>query len=88
VIWYSIGGITVAVCLRYTDNIAKDFAIAISILFTTLGSIYFFGFMPNNIFMLGALLVIVSTFLFSKSYVILLQKFKLLQENIVIYRNI
>jgi hypothetical protein len=63
--WYAVGGLSVAVCLKYADNIAKNFATSVAIILATLGSIQFFGFRPSVLFTLGAFLVIVSIFLYS-----------------------
>lgn len=71
VLWYGIGGLSVAVCIKYADNIAKNFATSVAIILATLGSIYIFGFVPNFMFSLGALLVIFSIFLYSSSAVII-----------------
>ena len=71
VLWYGIGGLSVAVCIKYADNIAKNFATSVAIILATLGSIYVFGFVPNFMFTLGASLVIFSIFLYSSSAVVL-----------------
>ncbi|CAJ0932637.1 unnamed protein product, partial [Mesorhabditis belari] len=65
VFWYGIGGLSVAVCIKYADNIAKNFATSVAILLATLGSVWLFGFVPSLMFMLGAALVILSIFLYS-----------------------
>lgn len=49
VVWTAIafqaaGGIVVALCVNFADNIAKNFATSISILFSCLASVYFFDF--------------------------------------------
>lgn len=49
VVWTAIGfqaagGIVVALCVNFADNIAKNFATSISILISCLASIYFFDF--------------------------------------------
>ncbi|KAL3093216.1 hypothetical protein niasHT_022666 [Heterodera trifolii] len=69
--WYAVGGLSVAVCIKYADNIAKNFATSVAIILATLGSIQFFGFQPNLLFTLGALLVIMSIFLYSSSSIFL-----------------
>ncbi|KAH7725437.1 CBN-SRF-3 protein [Aphelenchoides avenae] len=71
VLWYGIGGLSVAVCIKYADNIAKNFATSVAIILATLGSVYFFNFVPNSLFILGASLVIFSIFLYSSSAAIL-----------------
>ena len=40
----AIGGIVVALCVNFADNIAKNFATSISILISFLASVYFFDF--------------------------------------------
>lgn len=49
VVWTAIlfqaaGGIVVALCVKFADNIAKNFATSISILISCIASIYFFNF--------------------------------------------
>lgn len=67
VLWYAIGGLSVAICIKYADNIAKNFATSVAIILATIGSIYFFGFIPSPLFIFGATLVIFSIFLYSSS---------------------
>ncbi|KAJ1349344.1 UDP-galactose/UDP-N-acetylglucosamine transporter srf-3 [Parelaphostrongylus tenuis] len=67
VIWYCIGGLSVAVCIKYADNIAKNFATSVAIILATIGSIIFFSFQPTAQFLLGATLVIFSIFMYSSS---------------------
>uniref|UniRef100_A0A0N5CDM2 UDP-galactose translocator n=1 Tax=Strongyloides papillosus TaxID=174720 RepID=A0A0N5CDM2_STREA len=76
VFWYGVGGLSVAVCIKYADNIAKNFATSVSIILSTVGSMYFFSFIPNTLFSLGAGLVILSIFLYSSTnmFVKLLKK--------------
>ena len=40
----AIGGIVVALCVNYADNIAKNFATSISIILSCIASVYFFDF--------------------------------------------
>jgi UDP-galactose transporter len=68
--WYGIGGLSVAVCIKYADNIAKNFATSVAIILATIGSIYIFDFHPNLMFVAGAGLVITSIFLYSSSSVV------------------
>ncbi|KAI6206921.1 hypothetical protein M3Y94_00970000 [Aphelenchoides besseyi] len=67
VIWYGIGGLSVAVCIKYADNIAKNFATSVAIILATIGSVFIFNFQPNLLFVLGAGLVILSIFLYSSA---------------------
>lgn len=63
---YGIGGLSVAVCIKYADNIAKNFATSIAIVISTVASVYIFDFQPTASFLVGAALVISSIFLYSK----------------------
>uniref|UniRef100_A0A8R1I3I7 UDP-galactose transporter n=2 Tax=Caenorhabditis japonica TaxID=281687 RepID=A0A8R1I3I7_CAEJA len=65
VLWYGIGGLSVAVCIKYADNIAKNFATSVAIVLSTIGSMFLFDFIPSLTFLLGAALVIFSIFLYS-----------------------
>ncbi|EJW83083.1 UDP-galactose transporter, partial [Wuchereria bancrofti] len=65
VFWYCIGGLSVAVCIKYSGNIAKNFATSAAIIISMVASIYLFGFIPNPLFLLGTGLVITSIFLYS-----------------------
>lgn len=40
----AVGGIVVALCVNYADNIAKNFSTSISILLSSVASVYFFRF--------------------------------------------
>lgn len=71
VFWYCIGGLSVAVCIKYADNIAKNFATSVAIIISTIGSVYLFDFMPNIKFLIGTVLVIASIFLYSSSSILL-----------------
>ena len=61
----ALGGLVVSVVIKYTDNIVKGFAMALSILLSWGLSIPLFGLQPSPIFMLGLLLVVGSVMLFS-----------------------
>jgi solute carrier family 35 (UDP-sugar transporter), member A1/2/3 len=53
----AVGGIVVAMCVKYADNIAKNFATSISILISFLASVYFFDFKVTiNVSLLSGLL--------------------------------
>ncbi|KAK7205149.1 nucleotide-sugar transporter-domain-containing protein [Myxozyma melibiosi] len=62
----AIGGIVVALCVNFADNIAKNFATSISILLSFIASVYFFDFVVTSNFVFGATLVLAATFLYSK----------------------
>jgi len=68
-VWYLIllqacGGLIVAVVVKYADNILKGFATSLAIIISCVASIYLFSFQLTVQFSLGALLVIVSIFLY------------------------
>ncbi|KAI6220057.1 ARF7EP-C domain-containing protein [Aphelenchoides fujianensis] len=65
--WYAVGGLSVAVCIKYADNIAKNFATSFAIVLATIGSVFLFGFQPTAPFVVGAALVISSIFLYSSA---------------------
>ncbi|PAV68534.1 hypothetical protein WR25_02982 [Diploscapter pachys] len=67
VLWYGIGGLSVAVCIKYADNIAKNFATSVAIILSTIGSMYLFDFVPSATFLFGAGLVIFSIFMYSST---------------------
>ena len=58
------GGLLVAVVVKYADNILKGFATSLAIIITCVASIYLFNFKLNVQFACGALLVIISIFLY------------------------
>ncbi|EKD14813.1 nucleotide-sugar transporter [Drepanopeziza brunnea f. sp. 'multigermtubi' MB_m1] len=57
----AIGGMLVALCINYADNIAKNFATSISIILSFLFSVLFFEFQ----FVFGTAIVIFATYLYS-----------------------
>ena len=57
--------------IKYADNILKGFATGISTLLSTICSMVLFGFEPNILFMLGAALVVFSTFMYSNAKAVL-----------------
>lgn len=65
VVLQALGGLIVAVVIKYADNILKGFAASLSIILSTLISYYLLkDFNPTGLFFLGALLVIGATFLY------------------------
>ncbi|KAI3651602.1 hypothetical protein MP228_002905 [Amoeboaphelidium protococcarum] len=60
----ALGGLIVAMVVKYADNILKGFATSVSIILSSLLSILIFGFVPSLSFALGALLVILSVCLY------------------------
>lgn len=61
----AIGGIVVALCVKYADNIAKNFSASISILVSCIASVYFFDFVVTVNIVLGAAIVIFATYLYA-----------------------
>jgi UDP-sugar transporter A1/2/3 len=61
----AVGGLIVAVVIKYADNVLKVYASSFSILLSCLISALAFDFRPNKSFMVGASLVLVSTVMYS-----------------------
>ncbi|KAF9188702.1 hypothetical protein BGZ51_000376 [Haplosporangium sp. Z 767] len=62
----ALGGLLVAIVVKYADNILKGFATSLSIIISGIISVYFFDFEPSIQFQLGTLVVILSTFLYGR----------------------
>ncbi|ORY05521.1 nucleotide-sugar transporter [Basidiobolus meristosporus CBS 931.73] len=62
----ALGGLLVAVVVKYADNILKGFATSLSIIISSVISFYLFNFHPSPQFALGALIVITSTFMYGR----------------------
>jgi len=62
----AVGGIIVAMVVKYADNILKGFATSISIILSFLASIYLFDFIVTSTFLMGATLVLIATYMYSK----------------------
>lgn len=58
------GGLIVAMVVKYADNILKGFATSLAIIISCVASMYLFQFHLTMQFALGAMLVIVSIFLY------------------------
>jgi len=68
-VWFTVaqnalGGLLVAVVVKYADNILKGFACSLAIIITCIASIFIFDFTLSLQFSLGAGLVISSIFLY------------------------
>ena len=61
----AVGGLVVAVVVKYADNILKGFAASFSIVTSCILCYFFFDFKPSFIFLIGASLVNVSMYLYS-----------------------
>lgn len=60
----AVGGLIVAMVVKYADNILKGFATSVSIVLSSVLSIYLFDFQVTTSFMFGASLVLYSTYLY------------------------
>lgn len=61
----AIGGMVVSLCVNYADNIAKSFAMSISILISLCASVWFFDFKMTRNFMVGTGIVLFATYLYN-----------------------
>ncbi|XP_019114549.1 solute carrier family 35 member A3b isoform X2 [Larimichthys crocea] len=65
VVLQALGGLVIAVVIKYADNILKGFATSLSIITSALISYFLLeDFNPTSIFFLGSMLVIAATFLY------------------------
>jgi len=60
-----LGGLVVSLVMKYTDNIVKNFATAISILLAAVGSYLVFGTYIGGFFFIGLILVIGATYTYN-----------------------
>ncbi|CAD5226156.1 unnamed protein product [Bursaphelenchus xylophilus] len=65
VLCQALGGLIVAVVIKYADNILKAFATSIAIIVACLASIVLFNTFPTALFLVGAFLVIGAVVLYS-----------------------
>lgn len=66
IVLQAVGGLIVAVVVKYADNILKGFAASVSVITSCiLAYLMFNDFHPTWIFLLGAVLVTVSTYMYS-----------------------
>ena len=61
----ALGGILVAVVVKYANNILKGFATAVSVVMSAAFSIAFLEFEITGAFLTGALLVVASIFVYN-----------------------
>ena len=71
VVWFvvclqSFGGLMVAVVVKYADNILKGFATSAAIILSCIASMYFFDFQLSLQFTVGASLVMLAVYMYSK----------------------
>jgi len=62
----AVGGLIVAVVVKYADNVLKVFATSFSIILSCIISAFAFDFRPNLLFMVGASLVVGASAMYSK----------------------
>ena len=69
VLQVSLGGMLVALVMKYADNVVKGFATSLSIVLSSLVSWFIpsFNFAPTVMFSLGSTLVIIATVLYSST---------------------
>ncbi|KAG1268322.1 hypothetical protein G6F68_001230 [Rhizopus microsporus] len=60
----ALGGLLVAIVVKYADNILKGFATSLSIIVSGVISIYLFNFQPSGVFIVGAFIVMTSSYLY------------------------
>ncbi|CAO3632921.1 unnamed protein product [Cunninghamella blakesleeana] len=60
----ALGGLLVAIVVKYADNILKGFATSLSIIVSGVISFYLFNFQPTLPFIFGAFIVMISSYLY------------------------
>ena len=60
----AIGGLIISIVVKYADNILKGFATSISIILSSIMSIFIFDFSVTFLFILGSALVLVATYFY------------------------
>ena len=64
------GGLVTGMVVKYCDNVIKNFAIAVSVILTVLIAIPLFGQFPSIFFLVGVAMVLLSVFMYGKTFVI------------------
>ncbi|CAL3969144.1 unnamed protein product [Diplocarpon coronariae] len=67
IVFQAVGGVLVAMCINYADNIAKNFATSISIILSFMFSVFFFEFQVTLKFVFGTAVAIFATYLYSSA---------------------
>ncbi|KAJ2359309.1 UDP-galactose transporter Gms1 [Coemansia erecta] len=62
----ALGGLIVAVVVKYADNILKGFATSISIILSCVASVWIFGFRITPMFIAGTALVVGATYMYGR----------------------
>ncbi|KAJ2999487.1 hypothetical protein HDV02_002800 [Globomyces sp. JEL0801] len=60
----AVGGLIVAVVVKYADNILKGFATSLAIILSSLASVFIFDFQLSFLFCIGAIIVLYATHLY------------------------
>jgi UDP-sugar transporter A1/2/3 len=60
----ALGGLIVAVVVKYADNILKGFATSLSIILSCIASVFLFEFVVSGAFVIGASIVLYATHLY------------------------
>jgi UDP-sugar transporter A1/2/3 len=61
----ALGGLLVAIVVKYADNILKGFATSVSIVLSSIISFYLFNFQPSFQFVVGTSIVILAVYIYS-----------------------
>lgn len=61
-----IGGLMVTLCIRYADNILKSYSQSCAVILSCAASIFFFQFRPTAMFLIGALMICISIYLYAQ----------------------
>lgn len=75
------GGLLVAVVVKYADNILKGFATSLSIICSSVASMWLFDFHMGSFFILGSSLVIYATFLYGGTNLVALRSSRAKDDN-------
>lgn len=62
----AVGGLIVAVVVKYADNILKGFATSLSIILSCIASVFLFDYIISFKFAVGAVLVIIAIYLYGR----------------------
>lgn len=66
VVQQAVGGLIVAVVVKFADNILKGFATSLSIIISCIAAVFLFGFVISFLFVVGAALVMIAIYLYGK----------------------
>lgn len=69
VIQQAVGGLIVAVVVKFADNILKGFATSLSIIISCIAAVFLFEFIVTFLFVIGAGLVMIAIYLYGKPQV-------------------